>query len=165
MTVTVITISDRVSRGEYADASGPEIEGLVRAAFPEASIQRTVVPDEAQAILSALERHAESDYILTTGGTGIGPRDITPEVTERFCDRMLPGIAEALRAASLEETPTAMLSRGVAGVSGGTIVVNFPGSLKAVRLCTRVLIPVMEHGISMLSGGGHEPPTGGHAGN
>jgi molybdopterin adenylyltransferase len=156
VTVSVITISDRASRGEYADESGPEIETQLRDAFPGAQIRRVIVPDEAQAILAALERHADSDYILTTGGTGIGPRDITPEVTERFCDRLLPGVAEALRAVSIRETPMAMLSRGLAGVSGGTIVVNFPGSAKAARLCTRVLIPVMEHGIAMLAGGGHE---------
>ena len=159
MTVSVITISDRAARGEYADASGPEIEGLLKEAFPAVEIRREVVPDEAEAILRALEVHAGSDYILTTGGTGIGPRDITPEVTERFCERLLPGIAEALRAESYRETPTAVLSRGVAGTRGATIVVNFPGSVKAVRLCTRVLVPVMEHGLRMLEGGGHN--TGG----
>jgi len=154
--VSVITISDRASRGEYADASGPEIEGLLREAWPAAEIRRQIVPDEAHAILQALEAHADSDWILTTGGTGIGPRDLTPEVTQGFCERPLPGIAEALRRESYGETPFALLSRGTAGMRGRCIVVNFPGSVKAVRLCTRILIPVMEHGIGMMAGEGHE---------
>ena len=155
MRVSVITISDRASRGEYADASGPEIAGLLAEAYPGADIRRQVVPDERETILRSLEAHADSDWILTTGGTGIGPRDVTPEATEAFCDRLLPGIAEALRRESCRETPFAVLSRGTAGMRGRCIVVNFPGSVKAVRLCTRVLIPVMEHGIGMMAGEGH----------
>ncbi|MBN1835383.1 MAG: MogA/MoaB family molybdenum cofactor biosynthesis protein [Spirochaetales bacterium] len=155
MRVSVITISDRASRGEYADASGPEIEGLLREAYPTAEIRRQVVPDEREAILEALRSHTASDWVLTTGGTGIGPRDVTPEATEAFCERALPGIAEALRRESYRETPFALLSRGAAGMRGRCIVVNFPGSVKAVRLCTRILIPVMEHGIAMLAGEGH----------
>ena len=88
-------------------------------------------------------------------GTGISPRDVTPEATRRFCERELPGIAEMLRARSYEETPMAVLSRGCAGLKGRTIVVNFPGSLKAASLCVRLLIPVMEHALSMLRGEGH----------
>jgi molybdenum cofactor synthesis domain-containing protein len=156
VTVSVVTISDRASRGEYPDLSGPEIETLLGKAFPAAEIRREIVPDEAEAISRALERHADADYILTTGGTGIGPRDITPEVTESFCERPLPGIAETLRAQSYAETPFALLSRGTAGLRGRCIVVNLPGSLKAVRLCTRILIPLMEHGVKMMAGQGHE---------
>ena len=155
MRVSVITISDRASRGEYPDGSGPEIEGLLREAYPAAEIQRQVVADDRGAIRQALEAHAGSDWILTTGGTGIGPRDVTPEVTVAFCERPLPGIAEALRRESSRETPFAVLSRGAAGLKGRCIVVNFPGSVKAVRLCTRVLLPVMEHGIGMMAGEGH----------
>jgi molybdopterin adenylyltransferase len=153
--VSVITISDRASRGEYPDRSGPEIVSILRESFPEAQIDVEVVPDEAGAITAAFEIHGRADFILTTGGTGISARDVTPETTRSYCERELPGIAEALRAESYRETPTAVLSRGVAGIKGNTIIVNFPGSVKAVRLCTRVLIPVMEHALSMLRGEGH----------
>jgi molybdopterin adenylyltransferase len=128
---------------------------LLREAFPDSEIRREVVPDEIQAIKDAFERHPNADFILTTGGTGISARDVTPEATCGFCERELPGIAEALRAESYRETPTAVLSRGFAGIRGNTIIVNFPGSVKAVRLCTRVLIPIMEHALSMLRGEGH----------
>ena len=155
MTVSVITISDRASRGEYPDLSGPEIVSILREAFPEVRVAAEVVPDESEAIVAAFQRHLQADFILTTGGTGLSDRDMTPEATRGYCERELPGIAEALRAESYKETPTAVLSRGVAGIRGDTIIVNFPGSVKAVRLCTRVLIPVMEHALSMLRGEGH----------
>jgi molybdopterin adenylyltransferase len=153
--VSVITISDRASRGEYEDRSGPEIERLLREGLEGVKLAREVVPDEIPAITSALHRHRGADFILTTGGTGISPRDVTPEATRGFCERELPGIAEMLRAQSYQETPTAVLSRGFAGARGNTIVVNFPGSLKAVRLCTQLLIPIMEHALAMLRGEGH----------
>jgi molybdopterin adenylyltransferase len=153
--VTVITISDRASRGEYPDRSGPEIVSILREEFPEIRVAVEVVPDEKQAIVAAFRRHRQADFVLTTGGTGISSRDVTPEATRGYCERELPGIAEALRAESYKETPTAVLSRGAAGIKGNTIIVNFPGSLKAVRLCTRVLIPIMEHALSMLRGEGH----------
>ncbi len=156
MRVSVITISDRASRGEYEDLSGPEIESLILERFPEAEVRRDIVPDEPERITAAFDKWACSDYILTTGGTGISQRDRTPEVTEQYCERALPGIAEILRAESYAETPFAMLSRGFAGLKGSTIIVNFPGSQKAARLCTRVLLPVMQHGISMLRGESHE---------
>ena len=155
MTVSVITISDRASRGEYADRSGPQIVSILREAFPEVRVATEVVPDEAEAIVAAFRKHAQADFILTTGGTGVSERDVTPEATRRYCDRELPGIAEILRAESYKQTPTAVLSRGVAGIKGKTVIVNFPGSVKAVRLCTRVLVPVMEHALSMLRGEGH----------
>jgi molybdopterin adenylyltransferase len=155
MKVAVITISDRASRGEYDDLSGPVIEKDLRARFADVEVTRTVVPDEPPAILSALESFPGMDFILTTGGTGISPRDVTPEVTMKFCDRELPGISEALRAASLAETPAAMLSRGYAGLHGSTIVVNFPGSVKAVRLYMTVIGPVMDHAVRMIRGEGH----------
>jgi len=155
VTVTVITISDRASRGEYPDRSGPEIVAILRQAFPEARVAAEVVPDEAEAIVAAFRRHRRADFVLTTGGTGVSARDVTPEATRGYCDRELPGIAEALRAESYKETANAVLSRAAAGIKDSTIIVNFPGSLKAVRLCTRVLIPVMEHALSMLHGGRH----------
>jgi molybdopterin adenylyltransferase len=153
--VAVITISDRAYRGEYEDLSGGEIERLVKERFPQAEIKREIVPDERDQLLAALRRSLGWDYILTTGGTGISERDITPEVSAEFCRRSLPGISETLRARSCAETPFAMLSRGYAGLRERTMVVNFPGSVNAARLCTRVLLPVMEHGIKMLRGEGH----------
>lgn len=155
MKVTVITISDRAARGVYEDLSGPEIEKMVRGRYPEAEISRVIVPDDSDEITAAFKRNAGADYILTTGGTGISPRDITPEATERYCDLALPGLAEILRARSYEETPLAMLSRGYAGMKKNTIIVNFPGSVKAARLCTKTLLPIMEHGLKMIRGEGH----------
>jgi molybdopterin adenylyltransferase len=153
--VSVITISDRASRGEYEDRSGPEIEKAVRALYPSSSISRSIVPDEPAEIRAALESQAGADFILTTGGTGLSPRDVTPEVTERFCEKEIPGIAETLRAQSFAETPAAMLSRGYAGLRGGTVVVNMPGSPRAVALCMKVLGPVMEHALRMIRAEGH----------
>jgi molybdopterin adenylyltransferase len=155
VTVSVITISDRASRGEYPDRSGPEIVSILREAFPGSEISAEVVADEAGTIVEAFQRHRHADFILTTGGTGVSQRDVTPEATRSYCQRELPGVAEMLRAESCKETPTAVLSRGTAGIRGKTIIVNFPGSVTAVRLCTRLLIPVMEHALSMLRGEGH----------
>ena len=155
MTVTVLTLSDRASRSLYPDRSGPAIEEVLRARFPEVEILKEIVPDEPDRIQAAFQRHSGADFVLTTGGTGVGPRDVTPEVTAAWCERQLPGIAEALRARSLAETPMAMLSRGTAGIKGRTIIVNFPGSLKAARLSAETLAPVMEHALAMLRGEGH----------
>jgi molybdopterin adenylyltransferase len=152
---SVITISDRAFKGEREDLSGQEIEKALKELFPDAEVGRAVVPDEAEEILRALEAAAASDFILTTGGTGISPRDVTPEVTAGFCEKEIPGIAEALRDASRAETPNAMLSRGYAGLRGRCIVVNVPGSPLAARLCMRVLGPVMDHATRMLRGEGH----------
>jgi len=154
--VSVITISDRASRGDYEDTTGPEIEKEVRGRFPEAEVRRCIVPDEPERILTAFSEQEGADFILTAGGTGISPRDVTPETTRRFIERELPGISEMIRAQSWEETPASVLSRGIAGMKGRTIVVNFPGSVRAARTCMRVLAPVMEHALKMLRGGGHE---------
>ena len=155
MTVAVITVSDRASEGRCEDISGPELERALLERFPGAAVTRRIVPDEQDRITAALEECLGADFILTTGGTGISPRDVTPEATRRFCEKELPGVSEALRAASLKETPAAMLSRGFAGLRGSTVVVNFPGSPKAVRLCVEVITPIMEHAGRMLRGEGH----------
>jgi len=153
--VVVITVSDRASRGEYEDLSGPEVEKEVKDRFADADVTRRVVPDDPEDILAALHASAGADFILTTGGTGISPRDVTPETTLSFIDRELPGVSECLRGQSYADTPAAVLSRGVAGMKGSTIVVNFPGSLRAVRLCMKVMGPVMEHALRMARGEGH----------
>jgi molybdopterin adenylyltransferase len=179
MVVTIITVSDRVSAGVYEDQAGAEVAKILQKHFPDAMIRRIQVPDRRRKIRAALREAFRgtarstardtardtagdsgaavpgSDFILTTGGTGISPRDVTPEVTRRFCDREIPGIAEMLRAESYRETPYAMLSRGFAGLRGKTVVVNFPGSVKAVTLCTTVLSKVMAHAMSMVRGEGH----------
>ncbi len=155
MKVAVITISDRASRGIYEDLSGPEIENILKELAPSFDVERTIVPDEEIEILNAMKSFEGYNFILTTGGTGIGPRDVTPNITEKYCDRELPGISETLRAESLKETNSAMLSRGYSGMKGNTIIVNFPGSVKAVRLCTKVIAPVMVHAVKMINGEGH----------
>jgi len=151
----VITVSDRASRGEYQDLSGPEMESILKELVPGLEVRRTVVPDEKDAILAALEGQADCDWIFTTGGTGPAPRDVTPEATLAFIDREMPGLAEYLRMESLKETTHAVFSRGVAGMKGSSYVVNAPGSVKAARLCARIFAPLMEHGVKMAHGQGH----------
>jgi len=153
--VTVITISDRASKGIYEDLSGPAIEKILTEGIEGADVFRIIVPDERDEIWKALKSAASSDFILTTGGTGLSDRDITPEICEEYCDKSLPGISEMLRSESYKETPHALLSRGYAGIKDKTIIVNFPGSVKAVTLCTRVLLPIMGHAIKMINNEGH----------
>ena len=155
MRIVVITVSDRASRGEYEDLSGPEIARIVAEASPLAEMSREVVGDDPAAIRGAFERAAEADWIITSGGTGPSPRDRTPEATRAWMDRELPGLAEALRAASLRETPFAVFSRGIAGMRGRQFIVNLPGSPAAARLCAGILAPILEHGIAMARGEGH----------
>ena len=155
MKVTVITISDRASKGIYEDLSGPAIESILKEGIENVEVSRIIVPDEKDEILKTLKNETSSDFILTTGGTGLSARDITPEICEEYCDKNLPGISEMLRNESYKETPQAMLSRGYAGIKDKTIVVNFPGSVKAVTLCTRILLPIMGHAIKMINNEGH----------
>lgn len=155
MKVTIITISDRASKGLYEDLSGPVIEKIIKENIADAEISRMIVPDEKAEILEALQKAAASDFILTTGGTGLSARDVTPEICEEYCDKSLPGIAEILRSESYKETSHAMLSRGYAGIKDKTIIVNFPGSVKAVMLCTKILLPAMGHAIKMINNEGH----------
>jgi molybdenum cofactor synthesis domain-containing protein len=157
--ISVITVSDRAFRGEYEDLSGPEVERAIAAALSGAEISREVAPDEEAAIMAAFDRAAAggADWIVTTGGTGPGPRDRTPEATRAWIDRELPGIAEALRSLSLAETVFAALSRALAGMKGSCIVVNLPGSPAAARLGASFLVRIMEHGTAMARGEGHGP--------
>jgi molybdopterin adenylyltransferase len=156
--IAVVTVSDRASKGVYEDRSGPAIEAALRELVPGIEIEIDLVPDERPEILAALARHPGADWIITTGGTGPAPRDVTPEATREFCDRALPGIADWLRLKSLEETPHAVFSRGEAGMKGTQYVVNFPGSERAARSCARWLVPLLEHGIEMARGEGHRLP-------
>lgn len=149
----VLTVSDRVAAGDAEDASGPALAELLSAAGWTVA-GRAVVPDEVQPIAAALERWAAEGLplVLTTGGTGIAPRDVTPDATRHVVEREVPGIAEALRAASLAETPHAMLSRATAGVRGATLIVNLPGSPRAVAATFAALAPVLDHALRLAAG-------------
>jgi len=156
LAILVITCSDRAFRGEYEDLSGVEISALLKEFNPTWKVERRLIPDDRDTLAQyLLDFCNDYDVIITSGGTGIGPRDITPEVTRSICDRELPGIAEMLRMKSLSETPYSVFSRGLAGVRGSTLIINLPGSLKAARFCTQQLMPLLEHGIRMLKGDGH----------
>ncbi|HEV8650140.1 MAG TPA: MogA/MoaB family molybdenum cofactor biosynthesis protein [Actinomycetes bacterium] len=160
--VAVLTVSDRVAAGVRDDAGGGALYGLVEGAGGEV-VARGVVPDERAAVGAAIRRMAaEADVVLTTGGTGLGPRDVTPEATRDVLDREAPGIAEALRHASLAITPFAMLSRATAGLAGRTLVVNLPGNPKAVGEEWAVLAGVLGHAVATARGpvpdASHEAP-------
>ncbi len=153
--IAVITVSDRAFAAEYEDLSGPKIREMIDNSSVEAEVTAAVVPDDKEQIKKAILDELDKDYILTTGGTGISPRDITPDVAQEICEKELPGISELLRRESYEETRYAVFSRGFSGIKGRTIIVNLPGSIKAVTLCTRLLLPILEHGLEMLRGGQH----------
>jgi molybdenum cofactor biosynthesis protein B len=152
----VITVSDRSHGGLRHDESGPLLSSLLlELGFAEAPV--TVVPDDIPEIEAALRSAvgAGFDLVITTGGTGFAPRDVTPEATRRVLDREAPGLAEALRQFNRDKVPTTILSRAVAGVAAGSIVVNLPGSTGGVRDGVRVLEPVIGHAITQLRGGDH----------
>jgi molybdopterin adenylyltransferase len=150
--VAVLTVSDRVAAGSREDAGGAALSELVEAAGGTLAA-RGVVPDEREAITAALRAlTADAEVVLTTGGTGLGPRDVTPEATRAVLDREAPGIVEALRYASLAITPFAMLSRATAGLAGSTLIVNLPGNPKAVREEWEVLAPVLGHAAATAAG-------------
>ena len=148
----ILTLSDRSARGERADASGPALADLVRAQSWSVAKQ-ALLPDDESAIRAELIAWADSgevDVILTTGGTGFSPRDVTPEATRAIIQREAPGLAEAMRSASLAKTPHAMLSRSVVGIRGKTLIINLPGSPKGALENLQVVIPVLEHAIQLL---------------
>jgi molybdenum cofactor synthesis domain-containing protein len=159
LTVGVLTISDGASKGERQDVSGENIRTLV-AELPDAVVSvGTIIPDEREQIAAVLREWSDEkklNLILTTGGTGLAPRDVTPEATKAVIEREVPGIAEAMRYNSLKYTRHAMISRGVAGVRGRTLIINLPGSPKAVRECLEYVLPVLPHAINLLTEGPKE---------
>ena len=150
----VLTVSDRSFRGERPDGGGPLVVEVLRGAGYEV-VRTAVVPDEQpeiEAVLREMADGGEVQLLVTTGGTGFAPRDVTPEATLAVCQRMTPGIPEAMRYASMKITPRAMLSRAQAGIRGGTLIVNLPGSPKAARENLEAVLPALGHGLEMLSG-------------
>ena len=154
----VVTVSDRCARGEQKDESGALLVELLSEAGATV-ISKEIVADDIEplaATLRALANRDDVNLIVTTGGTGLSPRDNTPEATRAVIEREAPGLAEAMRAETLRQTPMAMLSRGVCGVRSGALIVNLPGSPKGVRECFDVIRPVLAHAAAILAGSTHE---------
>ena len=153
-TVGVLTVSDKGSRGEREDTSGKVIQEIF-SRIDASVVNYDIVPDERKLIAQKLTEWADEDkidVIVTTGGTGLGPRDVTPEATLSVVDRVVPGFAEAMRAESLKKTPMAMLSRAVVGTRRNCLIINLPGSPKAVRECLEPILPALPHAVETLKG-------------
>ncbi|WP_300369862.1 MogA/MoaB family molybdenum cofactor biosynthesis protein [Brachyspira sp.] len=158
MKILVITVSDRVSKGIYEDKSGAVIVKTLEDNLKDQieNIEKIIIPDEYDIILNAMKENKEKfDIIITTGGTGLSPRDVTPEATMEFCKKEVRGISDYLRQESIKDTMFAVLSRGYAGINNNVFVVNFPGSEKGAEYCTNLMIPLLGHIISMMRGEGH----------
>ena len=154
LTAGILTISDRGSRGEREDKSGKAIKKLL-APLDACLVKYDIVSDEREIISQKLIQWADEEgieLIVTTGGTGLSPRDVTPEATLAVVERMVPGFAEAMRAESMKKTPMAMLSRGVVGIRGGSLIINLPGSPRAVQECLEVILPALPHAMEVLKG-------------
>ena len=154
--IGVVTISDRASAGVYEDKGGPGIEAALAAilASPWRAVRR-IVSDERARIEAALIELADVELcslILTTGGTGPSPRDVTPEATEAVCDRLMPGFGELMRTRSLLDVPTAILSRQIAGLRGRSLIVNLPGKPSAIRTCLDAVFPAIPYGLDLIGG-------------
>ncbi|MEK6540306.1 MAG: molybdopterin adenylyltransferase [Deltaproteobacteria bacterium] len=158
ITVGILTMSDKGSRGEREDLSGKEIERMIKDLPAEVKAYE-IIPDECDIIKAKLVEFADKkklDLILTTGGTGVSPRDVTPEATREIIEKELPGMSEAMRAESLKKTPNAMISRAVCGIRKQTLIINLPGSPKAVRENLSVILPAISHAIEKIKGSTEE---------
>jgi len=159
ITVAVLTLSDKGSKGEREDASGPMIREMLKGIDAEVKYY-DILPDEKELIKGKLIEYGKLvDLILTTGGTGLSPRDVTPEATIEVIERQIPGIAEAMRIEGLNKTRRAMLSRAVAGIRGKTLIINLPGSPKAVKENLEIILGVLPHAIEKIKGDTSECAT------
>ncbi len=150
----ILTISDKGWRGQRCDESGPAIRDRL-SLLDNAVVRYEIIPDEMDIIISKLTEWADEgnvDVILTTGGTGLGPRDVTPEATLSIVDKAVPGLTEAMRAETFKKTPFSLLSRAVAGVRGRCLIINLPGSPKAVQECLEIVLPVIPHAVEIIKG-------------
>lgn len=156
--IGIITASDKGAANQRTDKSGPLIRDIMTyAGFDVAAM--TIVPDDIDRLVAVMTDYADAkklDLILTTGGTGFSPRDVTPEATLRVVQRLTPGISEAMRMFSLTKTPKAMLSRGISGIRGSCLIINLPGSPKAVEECLGYILPALSHGLDILTGAAAE---------
>jgi len=155
--VAILTVSDSCAQGEREDISGQTIKDML----PEGGFEicrKKIVVDEHEKIVNELKHFSDKtdiDVVFTTGGTGLGPRDVTPEATASVCERIIPGLGEIMRAEGLKKTKNAILSRGIAGICNRTIVINLPGSPKGVKESLEIILDVLPHAVDMMHGGGH----------
>ena len=156
----VVTVSDRCAAGLQVDTAGPAVAKILEQQWPGETIGRGLVPDSEEAIAKLLHElcHQEYSLILTVGGTGLGPRDVTPEATRRVIHREVPGLAEAMRSVSAASFAHAWLSRAVAGLCGKTLIVNLPGSERGASECLHTILPLLPHALEVIGGGGTHPP-------
>jgi len=159
MLFAVLTISDRCSQGLMADTAGPAVAALLTREWPQAEIRAAILNDDEDAIAAALEElvREKAELVLTVGGSGLGPRDRTPEATRRVIDREAPGLAEAMRARGAERNPYAWLSRGAAGMREKTLIVNLPGSLRGAEESLAVILPLLRHALEVVAGAENHP--------
>lgn len=160
--VAILTVSDRASAGQYEDRSGPALAHAIEQRLMADVVATEIVPDNREKIATQLRTWCDSseiDLVITTGGTGVAPRDVTPEATADVIERGVPGLAEAMRAASREITPYGMLSRGMVGIRGQTMIVNLPGSPKGAIENLRVILPVLPHALALLKDVGTGPTS------
>ena len=159
MLLAVITISDRCSQGLQQDTAGPAVVALLLEQWPDAEISTHLLPDDAPAIAAMLTKLSEAgaNLVLTVGGTGLSPRDRTPEATRSVIDREVPGLAEAMRSIGANSNPFAWLSRGVAGLKGTTLIVNLPGSLRGAKESLVSIVALVKHGLEVAAGSQTHP--------
>ncbi|HTJ31590.1 MAG TPA: MogA/MoaB family molybdenum cofactor biosynthesis protein [Acidobacteriaceae bacterium] len=159
--IAVVTISDRCVAGQQQDTTGPAVANLLSTRWPEETIGRGLVPDNEDAIVTLLHElcHQEYDLILTAGGTGLGPRDVTPEATRRLIDREVPGLVEAMRSTTARNNSFAWLSRAIAGLSGKTLIINLPGSQRGAIECLEAILPLLPHALDTIRGTTVHPPA------
>jgi molybdopterin adenylyltransferase len=159
MQFAVVTVSDRCSQGLMTDTAGPAAAALLQREWPQAGIRTELLPDDEDQIAAAIERlcAAGAALVITVGGTGLGPRDRTPEATRRVLDREAPGLAEAMRAHGARQNAYAWLSRGVAGLRGASLIVNLPGSRRGAEESLASILPLLRHGLEVAAGGQSHP--------